>query len=105
MAKSSPTQRSLAYVRDQGYRAEVVEKWNPHARVRQDLFTVIDIVALGNGETLGVQTTTKANMNARVKKIVDCEAYPDLIRAGWKIIVHGWYRDKNKKWCVKTLEL
>jgi hypothetical protein len=105
MAKTSPTQRSLALLRQEGYRAEVVERWNPHARVRQDLFTIIDIVAIGNGHTVGVQTTTKSNMKARHDKIVECEAYPDLVRAGWKIIVHGWYRDKDKRWTVKTLEL
>lgn len=43
---SSPTQRTLAECRKRGYTAQVVEKWNPHARIRQDLFGVIDIVAI-----------------------------------------------------------
>lgn len=105
MAKSSPTSRSLALLRDQGLRAEVVERWNAFARVRQDLFSIIDIVALADGKTLGVQTTTKSNMKARVNKIVESDAYPDLLRAGWAVIVHGWYKDKDGKWKVSTLEL
>jgi hypothetical protein len=43
---SSPTQRSLAECRKRGYTAQVVEKWNSHAKVRVDLFGVIDIVAI-----------------------------------------------------------
>ena len=43
---SSPTQRSLKLLRDEGYTAQVVERWNPHARVRQDLFGVIDTAAM-----------------------------------------------------------
>jgi len=103
--KTSPTSRSLALLRADGLMAEVVERWNPHARVRHDLFGVIDIVALGDGETVGIQTTTRSNMSARIKKIVECDAYPSMIRAGWRVIVHGWYRDKNKKWQVKVLAL
>ena len=32
----SPTARSLAWLRDGGWTAGVVERWNPGARVRQD---------------------------------------------------------------------
>jgi len=28
---TSPTQRSLAWLRARGYIAQVVERWNPHA--------------------------------------------------------------------------
>lgn len=86
----SPTQRSLAYLRQKGLTCEVVERWNPYARVRQDLFTIIDIVALDDGQTLGVQTTSWPNVSARVKKIADCEHLPALLRAGWILEVHGW---------------
>ena len=41
----TPTQRTLAECKRRGWIAQVVEKWNPHARVRQDLFGCIDIVA------------------------------------------------------------
>ncbi len=43
---NSPTSRSLAECRKRGWTAQVVEHWNPHAHIRQDLFGVIDIVAL-----------------------------------------------------------
>lgn len=41
----SPAQRSLAALKQLGYRAKVVEKWNPFAKIRQDLFGG-DILAL-----------------------------------------------------------
>jgi hypothetical protein len=51
---SSPTQRSLRHMRDLGYLVAVVEHWNPHARIRQDLFGWIDLLAIRDGETLAV---------------------------------------------------
>lgn len=94
----SPTQRSLARLRKEGYRAAVTEHWNPFAKIRQDLFGIIDIVAIKAGSTLGVQTTSYNNMGARIKKILESEAYPDLIAAGWKVICHGWKKNKIGRW-------
>ena len=54
----SYTAKTLALLRKEGYEPGIVERWNPYARVRQDLFTIIDIVALDDGQTLGVQTTS-----------------------------------------------
>jgi hypothetical protein len=105
MATTSPTQRSLALLREAGMLAAVVERWNPHARLRQDLFGCIDIIALDNGRTVAVQTTTRSNMSSRVTKIVESDAYPFMIRAGWNIEVHGWFRDSAKRWQVKVLAL
>lgn len=69
---------------------EVVERWNAFARIRQDLFGIIDIVALDEQQTLGVQTTSWTNVSARVKKITDSPHLPALLRAGWVLEVHGW---------------
>src|SRR5512145_3126336 len=54
-SKTRPTKRSLEYLRGQGHLVAVVEKWNPHARVRQDLFGFIDVLAIRRDETLAVQ--------------------------------------------------
>lgn len=43
---TSPTARTLAECRKRGWVAQVVERWNPHARIKQDLFGVIDVVAI-----------------------------------------------------------
>lgn len=104
MAVSSPTTRTLALLRKQGYTAGVVEKWNSHAKIRQDLFGILDIVAVGNGETIGVQCTSYPNVSARVNKIEASEAISELRKAGWRILVHGWRKPKHR-WEVREVEL
>lgn len=101
----TPTQRSLKHMRDQGYTASVVEHWNPFARIRQDLFGIIDVVCLGIGETVGVQTTSLANVSARVKKISECEHLGALRRAGWRLVVHGWGRGKDGKYRLREVDV
>jgi hypothetical protein len=100
----SPTQRSLKLLRDRGYRAAVVEKWNPHARRRIDLFGIIDLVAIGNGETIGVQTTSGSNVASRIDKITESEAIADLRDAGWRIVVHGWRKLKSG-WACREVDV
>lgn len=92
----SPTQLSLRHLRRQGYTAAVVERWNPHANIRQDLFGIVDVLAVGNGETIAVQCTSKTNISSRCKKIADAEAVPDMRSAGWKIVVHGWAKPRHR---------
>jgi hypothetical protein len=99
---SSPTQRSLAYLRDIGYEVEVVERWNPFAKRRQDLFGFVDILCVKDGETLGVQTTSDSNVAARIRKIEDSPMLFALRRAGWRIEVHGWKRDKSGSWRLRV---
>lgn len=99
-----PTQRSLEYLRKQGYRAEVVEKWIPHTRQRKDLFGFIDIVAIRDGETLAVQATAGSAVAARVSKIGDAEAIGDVRKAGWRIVVHGWRKAANGRWQLREVD-
>lgn len=82
----------------------VVEKWNPHAKIRQDLFGILDLVAVKPGETLGVQTTTLGNVSSRVDKITQSEATPILRDANWSIEVHGWRKLKTG-WEAKVVDL
>ena len=70
----TPTQRSLAYLRNEGYLVAIVEHWNPFARIRQDLFGFIDLLAIRRDETLAVQVTA-SGVSSRVHKI---EASPHL---------------------------
>lgn len=103
---TTPTQRTLAWLRtDLGAQAAVVEKWNPHARIRQDLFGVIDIVATAN-KIIGVQACASASHSARVKKSL---AEPQLVgwlRAGGHFWVMSWgkrgARGKVKRWTSRT---
>lgn len=114
----SPTQRSLAYLRERSYVAEITEHWNAHAGIRQDLFGVIDIVAYSRVEPyhgLYVQTTTAENISGRLQKMTAAwikpnppkalkpgqkprkprepapSALPYIMLAGTAITIHGWY--------------
>ena len=104
----SPTQRSLAYLRKQGYVCQIVEHWNAFAKRRVDLFGVIDIVCLG-GSILGVQTTTGDNLSKRVQKMLDEPNVISWLRAGGMLVAHGWSkkgpRGKAKRWAVREVRI
>ena len=47
---ATPTARTLAAMRREGWTVQVVERWNPHARIRQDLFGWADLLAVHPGD-------------------------------------------------------
>jgi hypothetical protein len=100
---TSPTQRSLKLMRDQGYLCEITERWNPFAKIRQDLYGFVDILCIKEGKTVAVQTTSYSNVSARIKKIQGLETYPIVKSAGWEIVIHGWKKDKAGKWMVREV--
>ena len=103
----TPTQLSLRKMREEGYMSAVVEKWNPHVGIRQDLFGFIDILGVGENGTLAVQSTSYDGVSARVKKIEHEDNFDKLNavrKAGWKIEVHGWRKVKNK-WEARVVDL
>ena len=70
----SPTQRTLKKLRDSGDYplVSIVERWNAFAKIRQDLFGIIDLLAIDSkGNTVGIQVTSYSNISARVKKMED----------------------------------
>jgi len=101
---SSPTSRSLAMMREQGYIVDVVERRIPFSKKTHDLFNIIDIVAVGGGETVGIQTTSYSNVSTRVKKINESPYRPILQEAGWFLVVHGWHKKKNR-WVCRIVEI
>lgn len=100
----SPTQLTLRDLRADGYTAQVVETWNPHARVRNDLFGFVDVLALRGAETLAVQATSADNVSARVHKIADHPNLPAVREAGWRIEVWGWSKKANR-WVVRKVDI
>lgn len=99
MARTSPTQRSLKMLRDDGWTCQIVEHWNPFSKRRVDLFGVIDILCIKDGETLGVQTTTMDNRSKRIQKIAESEEAALWMRAGNLLHVHGWRKlKKSGRW-------
>lgn len=112
---TSPTQRSLAECRRREWNAEVVERWNPYARIRRDLFGWCDIVALTGMQIIGIQACVTGDLSKRVAKICHERALPARrwLESGGVVLVWGWAlrgaRGKRKtyelKECVVTMDM
>jgi hypothetical protein len=98
------TGRSTALLRERGYIVATVEHYNAFTKRKHDLFGCIDLLAIGNGETVAIQVTSKGHLSERRHKVEEAEAYPEMIRSGWKVVLHGWYKEKNR-WQLKEVEL
>ena len=103
---SSPTQRSLALLKKEGYKPWIVESYNSFGRNRVDLYSFLDIVALRGGDSgiLGVQTTSISNISARVHKITGIPVSHLWLETGNRIWIIGWGKIKNK-WKYKIVQL
>jgi len=79
--KLKATQRSLTYLRKQGYRAEVCEQYRSRVEgkgqqakfkggFRKDLFGFMDILAYGRGphSVLGVQATSRQQITTHLRQ-------------------------------------
>jgi hypothetical protein len=116
MAKTSPTQRTLALLRKGNHCAAVAEHWqaipkHPAGGVRKDLFGFIDIVALIDGSIVAIQCTSGSCTSARVKKILNerQEEARKWLECGGKIEVWGWRKLKkkvgNQSWFPKIVKI
>lgn len=106
--KASTTRMSMDYMRDLGYVVDVVERWVPGPSglsVRKDLFGFLDLVAIRDSETVGVQTTTKGELSRRVRKITASPLYPIVLGAGWRIVVHGWHQPRGPRTRYECVEM
>ena len=105
MASSlSPTQRSLAFLREEGYLVSIVERWNPHARIRQDLWGWCDLLAIRKGEVLAVQVTASA-VATRIKKIQESETIGPVRDAGIRVVVHGWRKNSKGRYVLRVEDI
>jgi hypothetical protein len=101
---NSQNTRAVALLQSRGYKCDIVESYNSFTKRKKDLFHIFDILAVGNGETVGVQITSKSNMSSRIKKISESEYLPELIRSKWKILVLGFYKQTNGRYACKEFE-
>lgn len=94
---TTPTQRTLKRLREAGWEAAVVEKWNPHARIRQDLFGFADVLAFKPGQTPILCQVTTTGTAARIRKIKEEPRALSALKSGFRIEVHGWRKVKVKR--------
>ncbi len=106
----SPTQRSLKKLRDEGWLVGISSWRVPHCNVTKDLFGFIDMVAMKDGITLAVQTTSGPNVSARIRKILKLASAVEWVKdPAHKIIVHGWRKvgpaGSVKEWDCRVVSL
>lgn len=109
----TPTARSLAHLRELDWAAQVVEKWNPWSKRREDFFGIIDILAVDPDHGIcGIQATSGTNHSARVAKARELLASDTdngkRLRAFVKwhpLVVWSWAkrggRGKRKTWTLR----
>jgi hypothetical protein len=100
----TPTQRSLAALRELGYLVEVVEKWNAFTRTRKDLWGWADLLAIRRDEVLAVQVTS-TGVASRVRKIAESETIARVREAGIRVEVHGWAKNSKGKYVQRIVDL
>lgn len=104
---ATPTSRTLAALRMDGWICETVEKYNSFTRQRKDLYGGIDILAFRDFEIVGVQATSDSNVSARVTKLSGLETMRLWVAGGRRLEVWGWAkkgpRGKRKLWTVRRV--
>jgi hypothetical protein len=107
---ASPTSRTLATLRDEGWIAAVVEHWNQYAKIRQDLFGFADIIAFNQSDVLLVQCTDGSSVSKRVDKVRASDMAKVWAEGPCRYLeVWGWAqrgaRGKRKTWTARRVKL
>ena len=94
----TPTQRTLKHLRSDGWEPDIVERSlpGPAFRIRRDFFNCIDIIAVRDGETVGVQSCGQA-FAAHDRKILAEEKALKWLNGGNRLILIGWRKLKLKR--------
>lgn len=93
----SPTQQALKIIKQLNLQYAIVEHWNHHAQIRQDLFGIFDLLVLiPNKYAVGIQVTTFSNRSARQTKMKHSLYLANWLSTGNK--AHLWtYRETKKE--------
>lgn len=99
----TPKQLTMDKWRKLGFLVADTEKFNHFAKVRVDLFGFLDVVAVHQNETIGIQVTTMPHMNERIAKIRSHPNFPLWHRPPYRrTLVEGWAkrgpRGRRKTW-------
>ena len=109
----STTERSLKYLRAQGWCCFVAERWNAFAKIRQDAFGFGDLLCFVSfGAYKGiwlVQVTSGSNHVKRKTKLLGIPASKGWLESSGRIAVLSWSkkgpRGKPKRWTPRFEEI
>ena len=92
----TPTQRTLEEIRKRSHHVAIVEKWNSHCRIRQDLFGFADLISFDRDDVYLWQVTAGA-VAARVAKIKELDIAKHWTDANSRaLFVVGWRKLKPR---------
>lgn len=101
MKNNHATQRTIKLLRAMGFKVWKTEQWNSFARVRQDMFKIIDVLAITPDTTLGVQSTTWAGRRGHLGKLclAECQNSSDWLAgpARRKLWLVSWRKELKKR--------
>ena len=97
--------RSRKLLEKNGWTVWKAERWNAFAKRREDGFGIFDLLCIHPDYrgVLGVQTTSKANMASRAKKIRESVSGQIWRTSENRTEIHGWWK-KSNRWQVKVLD-
>jgi hypothetical protein len=78
------TPKTLKLIRKMGFNAAVTETWNPHVRIRQDLFGWMDILAYrpdAAPTVIGIQSTSYEHRRDRLLKMLSLKGFLEFCKA------------------------
>jgi len=100
---TSPTQRTIRELKNQGRKCGIVERFNHHVGphgIRQDLFGIIDIIALDPERgVVGIQTTG-SDFSGHYKKLTEemAQSTLDWLKTPGAVLeLWGWRKVKLKR--------
>ncbi len=118
----TPTARTKQWLQKQGWLVGITEKWNPHAKIRQDLFGFADLVAIPVDLDVGdefscsymgwseflvsppvfIQVTSGTNHAARRDKLLENENVRKVLKCCALVAIISWSKrgakGKRKIW-------
>ena len=92
----TPTQRTLAEIRKRVDHVAIVEKWNSHCRIRQDLFGFADLISFDR-EDVHLWQVTAGAVAARIAKIKELDVAKHWVASPNRyLFVVGWRKLKPR---------
>jgi len=97
-----PTERTLKYLRDRGYRADMIERWirnpkHPAGGFRKDYFGFGDILAFSDTHTILVQSCGSAFSQHRSDMLANEVILEWVAMSARKAWLIGWRKLKLKR--------
>ncbi len=90
----TPSSRTLAYIREEGYIVDSVERYNQFTKHRSDLFGIIDYIAINGKELIGIQSCGVA-FSEHKKKMLKSSLSELWLKSGNKLLLIGWRKLKK----------